>query len=90
VTAVADVDADPPSARIEDGVSLVPGGEVEFLPEPRGAVRDVVLAVATELLPVLVDDRSGGRRRSTTRGRARRARTGPGRLYSQQLQASQG
>src|SRR5262249_47259261 len=52
VTVVADVDADRAPGRLEDGVTHVPGLEVELLPEARRAVGNVLLAVLAEVLPV--------------------------------------
>src|SRR5450432_295368 len=52
---VADVDADLADGGVEDREPEVAGAEVELLPETVD-VRDVVLAVLAEILPVSVDD----------------------------------
>ena len=59
VAVVADVDADGGVAGLEDGISQVPGLEVELLPERGQAVRDVVLAVLAEVRAVGVEDGRG-------------------------------
>src|SRR5262245_9690037 len=52
---VADVDPDLSRGRVEDGVSKVAGAEVEFFPEPRAHVRDVMFPILPEIRAVSVD-----------------------------------
>src|SRR6266699_4932794 len=59
VAVVTDVDADAGVARLENGVACVSGGEIEFFPEARVTVGNVVLAVFAEVAAVSVNDRSG-------------------------------
>src|ERR1700675_1516825 len=56
---VADVDADAGVFRFENGIALVSGGEIKFLPESGMHVRDVVLAVLAQVLAVGINDRGG-------------------------------
>src|SRR5687768_6374272 len=59
VAVIADVHADIRITRLEHRVAEVPGAEVELLPEPGRAVRDVVLPILAEIRAVGIDD-SGG------------------------------
>src|SRR5947209_736666 len=56
---IADVNSHARMPRLEDGIAGVSRSEVELLPESRSDLRDVVLAVFTEILPIGVDDCSG-------------------------------
>src|SRR5579859_5173785 len=59
VTVVTDVDADARVARRENRIARVAGREVELFPKAGVAVRDVVLAVFSEVAAVGVDDGGG-------------------------------
>src|SRR6185437_9141802 len=59
MTVVADVDADARMARLENGIARVAGSEIKFLPKAGVAMRDVVLAVFSEVAAVGVDDGGG-------------------------------
>src|SRR6266705_620239 len=54
---VTDVNADAGVTSLEDRVTGIFGGEIEFFPEARVTVRDVVLAVLAEVAAVSVNDR---------------------------------
>src|SRR5580658_9208358 len=56
---VADVDADLGKAQVENRIAQVARPEVEFLPEARGHVRNMRLAVLAEVGSVVLDHRGG-------------------------------
>src|SRR5688500_5306337 len=56
---VADVDSDIRVLRLEYGISEVAWLEVEFFPETRSDMRDVILPVFPEVRPVGVNHRGG-------------------------------
>src|SRR5207237_8675583 len=59
VPVITDVDADFGDGRLDTGITRVAGAEVILLPESRGDLRDVMLAVLAEVLPVGVNDGGG-------------------------------
>src|SRR5205807_2017907 len=56
---IADVDANVGILRLEDGITEIARLEVELLPEPGSAVRDMILAILAEVPAVGVDHGGG-------------------------------
>src|SRR5271170_1949043 len=56
MTVVADVDSDGSVLGFENGVAQIARCEIEFFPESRMHVRDVMLAVFAEVTSIRIDD----------------------------------
>jgi len=59
VAVVADVNADFGEAEIEDGGAEVAGTEIKFFPEAGSDMRDMRLAIFSEIRAVVLNDRGG-------------------------------
>src|SRR5258708_5948902 len=55
MTVIADVDADSRILGFEDGISQVAGREIKLFPEPRMTVRNVMLAILSQISPISID-----------------------------------